>query len=264
MSTANRSVTSAVTTVVSGTVLGVFGLGFGTLLAALILVGVLFSGVAELSPVLILVVGLVTTQGVGCFLTAIVYARYRHRLAALLSRAVGQREWLPTRRFAIPARVPSLRDLLLVVAAYVIAFVLIGTVGYAISLAGVEGASNNSAELGLENPALLLWLIPGSIFLIGPGEEVLFRGVVQGRFRERFGPAVAIGLASVVFASIHYFALSGAAGARFVTIGLLLIPAVVFGVIYELSENIVVPALVHGLYNATLFGFLYLSTLLKA
>ncbi|QCJ45856.1 CPBP family intramembrane glutamic endopeptidase [Haloprofundus sp. MHR1] len=263
MGTASGSVTSAATAIVSGTALGVFGLGFGTLLAALVIVAVLSSGVAELSPTLVLVVGLVTTQGIGCFLTAVVYARYRHRIGALLARVVGQRSWLPTQQFAIPARIPSLRDLLLVVVAYVGVFGLVGAVGYAISAAGVEGATNNSVALGLENPVLLLWLIPGSILLIGPGEELLFRGVVQGRFRKRFGPVVAISLASVVFASVHYFALSGAASARFVTIGLLLVPAVTFGVVYELSENIVVPALVHGLYNATLFGFLYLSTLVS-
>ncbi len=252
------------TTVISGTALGVFGLAFGTLLAVVVVLGLLLSGLVEFSPVLVLVVGLITTQGVGCFLTAVGYARYRHRVGAALAKIVGHRAWLPTRRFRIPVHVPSVRDLLLVVGGYVAAFVLIGTVGYAISIAGVEGASNTSAEVGLENPALLLWLVPGSILLIGPGEEILFRGVVQGRFRERFGPGTAIALASLVFASIHYTALSGAASARFVTIGLLLIPAVIFGVIYEISENIVVPALVHGLYNATLFSLLYVTTLVAA
>jgi membrane protease YdiL (CAAX protease family) len=37
----------------------------------------------------------------------------------------------------------------------------------------------------------------------------------------------------------------------------------VFGTVYELTENIVVPALVHGFYNATLFGTLYVGTQLS-
>ena len=40
---------------------------------------------------------------------------------------------------------------------------------------------------------------------------------------------------------------------------MLVLPTLVFGVVYELTENLVVPALTHGLYNATLFGLLYLT-----
>jgi len=39
----------------------------------------------------------------------------------------------------------------------------------------------------------------------------------------------------------------------------LTIPALVFGISYEYTNNIVVPALIHGLYNATLFTGLYLA-----
>lgn len=257
------SVVSAVATLVGGTALGLFGLAFGTILAGLVLTVLVVGNLAEITASLVLVIGLVTTQGVGCFCTALAYSRYRHRAAAALSRFVGARSWLPTRPFDIPVRVPTLRDLGLVVGAYVLAFGSVLVVGQIVSMTGVEAASNSAAQTGLENPDLLLWMIPGSILLIGPGEEILFRGVVQGRFRERFGPVVSILLASLVFASIHFTALSGATGARLVTIGILLFPALVFGAVYELSENIVVPALVHGCYNATLFGVLYLSTVVS-
>jgi membrane protease YdiL (CAAX protease family) len=33
----------------------------------------------------------------------------------------------------------------------------------------------------------------------------------------------------------------------------------VFGAVYEFTENLVVPALVHGAYNATLFSLLYVA-----
>ena len=32
-----------------------------------------------------------------------------------------------------------------------------------------------------------------------------------------------------------------------------------FGTLYELTDNIVVPALIHGAYNATLFSLLYVT-----
>jgi len=38
---------------------------------------------------------------------------------------------------------------------------------------------------------------------------------------------------------------------------LLFFPALVFGISYEYTDNIVVPSLIHGLYNATLFTGLY-------
>ncbi|MFC4360452.1 CPBP family intramembrane glutamic endopeptidase [Halobium salinum] len=260
MSTANRSVAAAVATLVSGTALGIFGLAFGTVLALIALLVLVAGGIVEFTATVTLVVGLLMTQGVGCFCTAIGYSRYRHRLTGLLERVVGERSWLATRPFRIPARVPTLKDLAYVAGAYVLAFGGVTVVGLLVSATGVEAANNAAAETGMQNPELLLLLIPGSILLIGPGEELLFRGVVQGRFREHFGPAVAIVSASLLFAAIHFTALQGAAGARLVTIGILVVPALVFGVVYELTDNIVVPALVHGLYNATLFGLLYLST----
>lgn len=243
-------------TLVSGTVLGLFGLLFGTVLAVLVLSMLALGNVVEITTSLVLVVGLVTTQGIGCFCTALAYSRFRHRAG----RVLGNRGWLPTRPFDIPARIPTLRDLALVVGAYVAAFLCILVAGVVVSSTGVETASNTAAQTGMENPDLLVWLIPGSILLIGPGEEILFRGVVQGRFRERFSAPVAIVLASLVFAAIHFGALSGATGARLATISILLLPALVFGTVYELSGNIVVPALVHGCYNATLFGGLYWTT----
>ncbi|MFC6724289.1 CPBP family intramembrane glutamic endopeptidase [Halobium palmae] len=257
---ATRNVAASAVALLSGTALGLFGLLFGTVLAVLVLTVLAIGGVVEVTASLVLVVGLVTTQGIGCFCTALAYSRFRHRAGAALSRFVGRRSWLPTRPFDIPARVPTLRDLALVVGAYVAAFLCILVAGIVVSSTGVETASNTAAQTGMENPSLLVWLIPGSILLIGPGEEILFRGVVQGRFRERFGAPVAIVLASLVFAAIHFGALSGATGARLATISILLLPALVFGTVYELSGNIVVPALVHGCYNATLFGGLYWTT----
>jgi hypothetical protein len=47
--------------------------------------------------------------------------------------------------------------------------------------------------------------------------------------------------------------------ARFTSISLLVFPSVVFGIVYEYTNNLVVPVLIHGAYNATLFSLLYLA-----
>jgi membrane protease YdiL (CAAX protease family) len=159
--------------------------------------------------------------------------------------------------------VPDLRGFIWAGSGYVLALVGAMAVGIAATLAGLDPARNRIAGIAEGNPEVLLLLIPISVLLIGPGEELLFRGLVQGTLREVFGPIAAIGLASAIFAAAHVTSLSGALSGRLVTIGLLFVPAVVLGVVYEYTGNVAVPALVHGAYNATLFGLAYASTKLQ-
>jgi hypothetical protein len=213
--------------------------GFGLVLATQF--GLLAAGV-EVTPILLIVVSLVSVQGIAFGGVALGYLAYRGLDAEYLG-----------------VRVPTLRDLLFAVAGYVGAFGAVLLVGMLVMLSGVEPGTNRAAELGRRHPETLLLLIPASFLMIGPGEELLFRGVVQNRIREVFSPVPGIALASIVFAAIHYLALTGGAGARLVTIAILFFPSAVFGTVYELTDNLVVPALVHGAYNATLFSLLYIS-----
>jgi membrane protease YdiL (CAAX protease family) len=153
---------------------------------------------------------------------------------------------------------PDLRDVLAAVAAYGASLggAMVGAV--VITVLGLEAGRNNAATTGAEAPEVLLVLVVASFVLIGPGEEILFRGVVQRRLREAFGPVVAVVVAAVAFAAVHVIALSGGLGARGVTIGVLLLPSIAFGAAYEYTDNLTVPAFVHGAYDATLFSVLYL------
>lgn len=164
----------------------------------------------------------------------------------------------------IRVAVPDLRQYIWVGSGYVLSIVGALSIGAVVVLSGIQPAQNRIAEVGQGNPEVFLLLIPISFLLIGPGEELLFRGLVQGTLREVFGPAPAIALASVVFAAAHVTSLSGAFAGRVVTIGLLLVPAVVLGVAYERTGNLVVPALIHGAYNATLFTLAYVSLKFRA
>lgn len=155
-------------------------------------------------------------------------------------------------------RLPTPRDLALVLAGYGL---LTGSF-YAFSIVygalGVETAESGVVAAGMENPTLLLALIPLSLVLVGPGEELFYRGVIQGWLRESFGPAGAVLTASVLFALIHVPGLVGSSVTSVVaTLAIITFLAVYLGALYEYTGNLVVPALVHGLYNATQFVLAY-------
>lgn len=160
----------------------------------------------------------------------------------------------------VGSRVPSLRDLLWAGAGYVGALSLIFAAGIVLTVLDVQPeTTNRAAQAGMENPELLLWLVPLSFLVIAPAEELLFRGVVQGRLREAFRPGIAIPVTAALFATVHYFSLTGGSGARFIAISILFLPSLVFGYTYERTRNLVVPILIHGAYNSTLIMLVYVS-----
>lgn len=149
--------------------------------------------------------------------------------------------------------VPDRRDLASIVVGYFGTMSLVVASGIAITMLGVEpDTANRAAQQGFERPVLLLWLVPLSFLVIAPGEELLFRGTVQNRLREAFQPWVAIVATAAIFAVFHFFSLTGGAGGRFVAIGILFFPSLVFGTVYEYTENIATSILIHGAYNSTL------------
>lgn len=160
----------------------------------------------------------------------------------------------------VGSRIPSLTDLLWAGAGYVGALSLILAAGLLLTLLNLQPeTTNRAAQAGMENPELLLWMVPLSFLVIAPAEELLFRGVVQGRLREAFRPGIAIPATAGLFAAVHYFSLTGGSGARFIAIAILFLPSLVFGYAYERTRNIVVPMLIHGAYNSTLILLVYVS-----
>jgi membrane protease YdiL (CAAX protease family) len=221
--------------------LAAVGIGAGVALVGVAVVGLTVAGV-EITPLLGIVLSLALATGVGFGGVALVYLRYRGRGIDYVGLGV-----------------PSLREVAAVVAGYVASFALLLLASVVLTATSTEAAPNTVAETGMQNPEILLLLIPASFLLIGPGEELLYRGVVQNRLGEALPAPAAIVLASLIFASIHFFSLAGAPRARLVSISVLVLPTLVFGTLYELTDNIVVPALIHGAYNATLFSLLYLT-----
>lgn len=221
--------------------LAAVGIAVGVALVGAAVLGLTAAGV-ELSALLGVVLSLALATGVGFGGVALAYLRYRGYGLDYVGVAV-----------------PSVREVAYVIAGYVASFALLLSASVVLTATNTETAPNTVAETGMQNPEILLLLIPASFLLIGPGEELLYRGVVQNRLGEALPAPAAIVLASLIFASIHFFSLAGAPRARLVSISVLVLPTLVFGTLYELTDNIVVPALIHGAYNATLFSLLYLT-----
>lgn len=166
-------------------------------------------------------------------------------------------------RLEVPVRWPTARDLQWMVGGTALALAAMFVGSIALALAGAEPGTHQLQEAGEADPAIFAILIPLSFLLIGPGEELLFRGVVQGRLRQAFGPAAAIVLAAAIFAALHVMALTGPLSARLAGVAVLVLPSLVFGLSYERSRNIAVPAVVHGGYNAVLLTLSYYAVELE-
>ena len=159
-------------------------------------------------------------------------------------------EWGRYARF----RRPGLRD----VGAILGAFVALVAVGYVINavvtLLGlphevttgtVEHDLALHAQPGLWPVAFLAWFA-----FAAPAEELFYRGLVQTRLREAFPAVAVVVLAGGCFALSHatFSALSGASGATLATTFVELLGAgIVFGGLYEVTDNLVPVAVFHAL-----------------
>ncbi|WP_436347461.1 CPBP family intramembrane glutamic endopeptidase [Natronorubrum sp. FCH18a] len=156
-------------------------------------------------------------------------------------------------------RKPTIWDLSWIAVGLIGAFTV--SVGYQLIIdlfdplgTGGEGTTHSGIEQGREYPVLLLLGIPIAILLTGPGEELLYRGVVQSRLGETFPTVIAVVLAAFVFGIVHFPAYLGDdLGAVLVSLGTVTTLGLYLGALYELSDNLVVPALVHGLFNAVVY-----------
>ena len=233
----------------------------GVAVATALLLGVLGPVIALASGVAVFAIDSLTggLSLVASVVLTLVFGQY----VAFGGLAVGYLAWRGFDREGIVSylgvRVPSLKEVGIVLGGWVVILILILAVSTVVQALGTETASNQSAELAMGNPAIIPLFIAASFLVIGPCEEILYRGVVQGRLRESLPAAPSIALSAAIFAAIHVMALTGGLSARLTTIGILFVPSLVFGAVYEYTENLVVPALLHGLHNAVLFTALYVA-----
>ncbi|ELZ96494.1 hypothetical protein C440_05083 [Haloferax mucosum ATCC BAA-1512] len=152
---------------------------------------------------------------------------------------------------------PTRGDLVWIVGGIVALFGVYFGATILMNVLNVQGGNSVINQQGQRNPAYFLYLTVVTIVLVGPMEELIFRGIVFGELRRLWGPVPGIVLSSLVFASIHLWSFSG--DGMYVSLGLVFVLGGVLAVLYEKSGNLLVAAVVHGLFNAVQFVVSYLQ-----
>lgn len=186
-------------------------------------------------------------------------------LVVLGATAVGQLTFLLVGYGYVRARdvpvqfsVPSLATLPVVVGGVVAALLVAIVVSLVLAALDLVPGSVVT-EVATADPTFLLGLAALSVFVVAPAEELLFRGAIQGRLRQRFGPVPSITGASLLFGSLHLTNYTGSVGPVVAGAGLIACVGAVFGVLYEYTENLAVPVAVHAIYNVLLLVTGYLT-----
>jgi membrane protease YdiL (CAAX protease family) len=226
--------------------LAAVGLGVGRVLVQGTVLGLERAGVT-VTPLLAVVLSTALLQGVTFGGVSLAYLRYRGLSLSWVGVAV-----------------PDLRGWLAAGSGYVLAILGAVSMVFVVVLAGLQPAANRAGELGAADPLVFALLVPVSFLLIGPGEELLFRGVIQSTLTERLGRAPGVLVATFLFAAAHVFSLAGPLSGRAITVVLLFVPGLALALTYEYTGNVVVPSLVHGAYNATLFTLAFFSSVFGA
>jgi hypothetical protein len=223
--------------------LAVAGFAVGIVILVVLLRGLASVGVsAQESLPLQYGLTIVSLQGVGLMVTSLAYLHYRDRLDI------------------IRVRLPTLRDAGYAVLGVVGLLAAIAVIQVIVTQLGLSTPSVALVEDGLANPTLMLYLIPFMYLLVGPGEELMFRGAIQGMLGEGFPRWVAVVLASAVFAAVHVTNVVGSPVVQVLTyLAIIFVLSLILGAIYERTSNLVVPAFVHGTYNSLVVLSIYAS-----
>ncbi len=167
--------------------------------------------------------------------------------------------WLLDTAALVPIRAPDRRAVGFIVGGTILLLGCQFIINRLLQWMDFAPGANQAVLAGVGDPTYFLVMIPVSLLFVGPAEELLFRGAVQGRLRESWGMWPAIVTATVLFGLAHIPAITGGFGAQLSYALLVGVLGLLLGYLYEYTQNILVPSLIHGAYNATLFGLLYIT-----
>lgn len=224
--------------------LAIVAYGGGNVLAVVVAFLLRSIGV-ELTPRYIVILSAITIQLIAFTGVSLAYLRYRDMSVA-----------------DIGVRVPSLEGWIALGVGFVgmIILWLVGSIGTYLlgEYLGVERDTQMLFEIAQQDPLIFLIAAVLSVFIIGPAEELLFRGIVQTRLRETFGVAPGITIATVIFASMHITGFGSLAGGLLGVLGLFFV-GLALALVYEYTGNLIVVAIIHGLFNAVQMTLGYFS-----
>jgi len=166
---------------------------------------------------------------------------------------------------SIEIEIPNRKTVAIVIGG-IISLILMGfAIEQVTQLFGITSSDHGIYKLataeGSEIPPAFFLLMAGlSIVVVGPAEELIYRGVIQKYLYNIFTRKRAIAITSVIFSLVHIPAyLTGEVGSVIVALVSVLFLSVVLGGIYSYTENLAAPVLIHGFYNAILFVLLYIE-----
>jgi len=179
------------------------------------------------------------------------------QFVSFLLVCVGYVAWQDCRSL-VPTGRPSVRSLAVILVGFLVLVGSLSALEFVFSQFGLEPAENAAVEAGKDNPELYLFMIPVVLLLNAPAEELLFRGLVQGRFRRAYGVVPGVLAASAVFGMVHFVALVGT-GSQVVYVAIAAGAGLILGAAYELTRNLLVPIAMHALWNVAVYLLLYLD-----
>lgn len=148
-------------------------------------------------------------------------------------------------------RRPNLREAGWIMAVFPLLIISGEVTSFIVSEFGLSLSTGGSSAGPVATPSILLLPVMLVIYFLvaAPSEELLFRGVIQGRLREVFDPKTAIVFASVLFALMHVpMDLFMGRGSTAVINSILeaFVGGLVFGLAYERTGNLTVPSVAHA------------------
>ena len=156
---------------------------------------------------------------------------------------------------------PTPRDAGLVVAGGAVLFAFQYGALFVLGEVGLTTGQNQAVVPDGDPVTYYLVMVAVSLLVVGPVEEALFRGVVQGGLRRAFDAVPSILLASLAFGLIHLPSVSGTPGQRWAYVAVVVVLGAVLGYLYERTGNVIVPGLAHGVYNAVIYVVLLVQSL---
>lgn len=154
---------------------------------------------------------------------------------------------------------PTIGDGVLITVGTVALVLLNLGVHWLFTKAGFATTSQFSPPPGIDPMVVLAGLSIVFLLVVGPSEELFFRGVVQRYLNGALSRRGAYAWTSLLFAVFHLPGVTGSGGGipQYALVGsILFVVSWSLGWLYDRSRNILVPSLVHSLYNTLVFATL--------
>ncbi|GAA0226029.1 CPBP family intramembrane metalloprotease [Halobacterium noricense] len=159
-------------------------------------------------------------------------------------------------------KLPNVSGFVYVIVGTIALLVLQIVAGFVMMQLGINTADHSIQQQASQgNPEILLLLIPAAWLIIGPGEELLYRNIIQKSLYDTFSKRGAVVVASAIFALAHIpaYAMGATLMGTASTLVIIFLLSLLLGVTYLKTGNVTISALIHGSYDAILFGLMYLQ-----